>query len=366
MANPRLPDYQTKSVMLPNADCAYTPFKQAIIKMLRINDEQIAVNRYVWRNIAPEIDQQLIERVLYYRGTGMLFFIPETGKWAFLPYTLSGTIDMYGRYTKVKPLPFNGKSTIDKEDNSPAALLLTTMEREPVYDMFDASIDVKTFMETKCLLLFDYCRQLSQTILPRQKINEGLIDIESNMIPYMNTMLANSTGVAGMRVNDASEEASVQAASDTVNLAALNCKKWVGITSQMELQELSSSTGGNAEDFLIAMQSIDNIRLGTFGVDNGGIFEKKTHLLNAEAAMNTGTSSLVMDDGTYQRQMFCNMFNNYVSIPLGLPPELWWGCCVSETVSGADRNMDGVVDGYDNTQGEAPEQTGGMTDGEQE
>ena len=170
-------------------------------------------------------------------------------------------------------------------------------------------------------------------------LNEDIIDIESNIIPYVNTLLSNSTGVAGMRVNDGDEQASVENASQTANTAALNGKRWIAIKSQLDLQDFSTVAGGRAEDMLLAMQSIDNIRLGTFGVENGGIFEKKAHMLNAEAAMNTGTSGLIMDDGLVQRQNFCTICNS-------LAPFAMW-CEINETAASYDRDMDGMIGGDD-------------------
>lgn len=334
----RLPDNMTREQMLNQSRCSETPIKDAMKRMLRINDEQIAVNRYKWYNLPPGLDGQLIERILYYRGAGMFFYSPELNEFHFLPYTLDGggqSLDFYGRWLRVHPLPFMGT---DNDEKSGQSVILSNFIREPLYDIAEGD-NIKGDLETKCVLLHDYCKQFSQTIIPRQKINEDLIDIESNIIPYVNTLLSNSTGVAGMRVNDGDEQASVENASQTANVAALNGKRWIAIKSQLDLQDFSTVAGGRAEDMLLAMQSIDNIRLGTFGVDNGGIFEKKAHMLNAEAAMNTGSSSLVMDDGLVQRQNFCTICNSLA--PFGM-----W-CEVNETAAGYDRDMDGMIGGDD-------------------
>ena len=333
----RLPDKQTREQMIRDAKNNATPIKDSIKTMLRVNDEQIAVNRYKWFNLPPGLDGQMIERILYYRGSGMFFYVPELNEFHFLPYTLDGgtkSIDFYGRWLSVHPLPFMGT---DSDDKSEQAVILSTMKRQPLYDL--ATGDIKTDLETKCVLLHDYCKQLSQKVIPRRELNEMIIDVESNIIPYVNTLLANSTGVAGMRVNSGDEQMSVQSASDTCQQAALNCKRWVPFEGQIDLQDFSTATAGRAEDMLMAMQSIDNVRLGSYGVDNGGIFEKKAHILNAEAAMNTGTSSLVMDDGLFQRQTFCTICNSLA--PLGM-----W-CEVNETAAGADRDMDGMIGGDD-------------------
>lgn len=363
MANkgPRLPDIETvKSMIKSGHTDSLTPIRAACKRFLRINDEQLALQRYKWYNLFPELSGELIERILYYRGQGMLFYIRALEKFYFLPYCLDGTIDVYGRYTKVKPIPFMGKSDAGSSDDPKYAIdiLIGSQSRIPVYDLQDMSISIDEFLDTRCILLHDYCKQLSQTVLPRQEINEVLIEIESNILPYVNTLLSNSTGVAGLRVNDSDEQASVEDASQTAQLAALNAKRWIAIQGTLNFQDLSIPSGVRAEDMLMAMQSIDNIRLGTYGLDNGGIFEKKAHLLNAEAEMNTGGSSLVMEDGLYQRQRFCDLVNNYLLIPLGFATEALMDCQISEAAAGADRDFDGIIGNEGNTDGNAPPNVG--------
>ena len=366
--SPKLPDYETLLAMFGYIGGSESPMKAYLQKVLRVNDQQIAINKYKWFNLPPEIDPQLLERILYYKGQGMLFFIPEIGKFYFLPYVLEGTIDVYGRFTSVKPLPFSGKDSTDDDDKkkSPMDILISTQVRKPVYDTSEI-ISPDEFLETRCILLNDYCKQISQTVLPRQKLSEGLIEIESNIIPYMMTLLSNSTGVMGVRVNGDDEQASVQRASDTANNAALNQKKFLALNSPLELQELTAAGVGRAEDMLLSMQSLDNIRLGTHGLENGGIFEKKAHMLNAEAAMNTGTSSLILEDGLLQRQTLADIFNYYVYMPLGYDLTMMLDCQINEVVAGNDNNFDGIVGGGNNqmpAQGVAEGAAGGETDGE--
>ena len=54
------------------------------------------------------MDGQLLERILYYRGQGAFFYMESLEKFFFLPFALDGEIDVYGRYTGITPLPFNG------------------------------------------------------------------------------------------------------------------------------------------------------------------------------------------------------------------------------------------------------------------
>ena len=87
--------------------------KGDIKKQLRIMDEQNAVNRYTWTGLPQGLNGRLMERILYYKGQAALFMLQD--KFYFLPYALSAPkdstgIDVYGRYTGITPLPFNGTS----------------------------------------------------------------------------------------------------------------------------------------------------------------------------------------------------------------------------------------------------------------
>ena len=96
------------------ADDAY--LQQGIKHVLRIQDEQDAITRYKWYNLPSGITSELLERILYYRGQGMFFYMDADEKFYFLPYTLAGSIDVYGRFTEVTPLPFNGPTKDDKQN----------------------------------------------------------------------------------------------------------------------------------------------------------------------------------------------------------------------------------------------------------
>lgn len=352
MNGPRLPDINTIAAMLPGmTDDCYAPLKANIRKILRVNDEQLAVNRYKWYCLPPELSGNLIERILYYRGQAMLFYMTETKRWYCLPYCLNGSIDVYGRYTRVRPLPFMGKDEVKK--SAALTAILNAISREPVYDIEDIDgLTPQEFLEKKCVLLSDYSKQLSQNVQPRQVLSEGIIDIESNLIPYLNTLLSNNTGVAGLRVNSADEQASVETASQTANHAALNGRRWIGIESAIDFQDLSVTSGVRAEDILLSMQSLDNFRLSMHGLENGGLFNKSSYQNYGQTDKMGGKSSIVMEDGLNQRQLVCDIINNFVYIPMGFGPDQLWDCQTSEVAMDGDMNLDFAIGNEGNTDGE--------------
>ena len=120
----------------------------------------------------------------------------------------------------------------------------------------------KEILENSCVTLYDYSRQISQTILPRQQLNEPILDVMAECIPFMRTALTNETGVLGMRVNSQDEYSNVAAANNTLKDAALNNKRYAPIVGNIEFQELTGGTPGESADFMQALESLDNFRLG--------------------------------------------------------------------------------------------------------
>ena len=90
---------------LPRKMAKRKNLKPEIKRALRIIDEQDAINRYVWYNLPCNITSQELERMLYYKGQLCFFYMKDLEQFFFMPYALDGTIDFYGRYNRVHPVP---------------------------------------------------------------------------------------------------------------------------------------------------------------------------------------------------------------------------------------------------------------------
>lgn len=341
MANPRMPDYKTLQAMGFSVDGnkVLTPLKDAIWRNLRIVDEQDAVTRYRWYNLPHGITDKLVERILYYRGQGCLFFSEELERFYFLPFSQKGPIDVVGRYSSVSPLPFNGSSTEEKKEGKSA--FFPDVKKNPIYDVMLPDELTEEVIFDSCVILRDYTQQYSQTILPRQKLSDPILELESECLPFMNTALSMSTGISGIRVTNEDDKPQVILASQTAHYAALNGHKWLPIVGTLDFQDLTHGQVAKSEEFLVAMQSIDNFRLQLHGITNGGLFQKKAHVLESEAAMNRGTAGSVLQDGLDNRQEFCNIVNSIWGDTL-LGGRYTW-CEISEVAAGNDKNMDGMI-----------------------
>ena len=335
---PRLPDLNTlmalgllpKDGALPNEE---------VKKILRVNDEQIHCNRVKWYNLPRGLSGNLMERIIYYRGQGIFAYIKHLDKFIFLPFCLNSELDIYGRYRYCTPLPFNGSATVTideaRKSNDMRMRLLSDIKLEAQYDPVDLDDITPEMLESSCVILSDYTRQLPQTIIPKYKLTEAIIDYESRIIPYVNTALMSATGIGGMRVNGPEEQGNVELASRQVQFAALSGMKWVPVDGQIDFQELTGGQVAKAEEFFLTMQSMENYRLGIHGVSNGGLFEKKAHTTVVEQSINKGTSGFALRDAVYNRQQFCTIVNSLWGL------EIW--CEPDEIAVEADTNADGII-----------------------
>ena len=301
-------------------DCA---LKDNIKKIIRVVDEQDAVNKGTWYNLPVNMSSQDLERLLYYKYSLIFFYYKELDEFYFMPYALDGGLDFYNRYKTVHPIPLN-------DDKTKKALLSTkklNVVYAPVMDM-----DEEDFYNS-CVILQDYTPQFSENGISRQQLNEPLIDLESTCLPYLKTNLSTSSGVRGVRVSDADTANDVIEGGKSIDACAVAGVPFVPIVGGIDFQELTNGAVSKTNDYLLAMQSIDNLRLSTHGLQNGGLFEKQGTILQSESDMNSAMSNLVLDDCVKRRQNFCNICNSIWGTSMWYEP--------NEKAEMQDRNLDG-------------------------
>lgn len=359
MAGPNLPDVKTllqagidPATRLPSKAVNKLVNKTNIKTMLRIEDEQTAINRYVWYNLPCNITGQELERMLYYKGQLCFFYDKNLEEFYFMPYALDGTIDFYGRYNTIHPVPMT--SGTEEKAGKAQAQYLSNLKLQCVYGInTNDNITVEDAAKT-AVLLHDYSKQLSQTIIPRQQVNDTLLDVMAECIPMMRTSLIASSGIKAMRVQDADQEQNVNDANAKIEQAALSGKPYIPVVGNVDWQELTNGNIAKAEEYFLAMKSLDNFRLSSYGIENGGLFEKKAIELNAEAAVNGGPIGLIMQDGLSIRQNFCTIVNSIWRLGIWCEP--------AQNISGADltgdglvydRNIEGSMSGAETSEGDA-------------
>ena len=338
----KLPDYNTlmqagfdpkTGLPLKIMGSAKCNLKENLKIQLRIRDEQDAVNRYTWYNLPANITSQELERMLYYKGQLCFFYDKNLEEFYFMPYALDGSIDFYGRYNRIHPVPMT--SGVDEKSQKAQAEYLASLKLNCVYGIKMPEDIKQEDLDNSTVLLHDYTKQLAQTILPRVTVNDPLLDVMAECIPFMRTAMINSTGIKGVRVHDQDQEQNVAEGARSVERAALTGNPWVPVIGSVEFQELTNGQLGKSEEYLLAMQALDNLRLSTHGIKNAGMLEKKAHMLQDEQDMNAGPVELVLQDGLSIRQNFCNIVNSIWDLGIWCEP--------SESAINADLDKDGVA-----------------------
>lgn len=323
-----------------------TELKSSMKKVMRLIDEQDAINRYKWYNLPTNISSEELERLLYYKGQLCFFYFKQLDEFYFMPFALDGSIDFYGRYNRIHPVPMSSGTEDDKkvkESYESQRALLSMLKLNVVKAIKPLDELKEEDLYNSAVILWDYSRQLGESIIPRKDVNDPLLDVIAEIPCFLRTALISSTGVKGMRVADADAKNEVRIASAQVLKCALSGELATPITSTIEIQELFDGPEGKAQEYLLSMQALENLRLSTYGLENGGLFEKKAHKLEEEQEMNTSTVGLVYADGLAIRQNFCNIANSIWGT------SMW--CMPAEAVVGID--VDGDGDAYDsNTDGQ--------------
>lgn len=308
-------------------------------RLFRIIDEQRAVNRYKWYNLPEGLSSQELERLLYYRYSLCFFYWEKTGQFYFLPYALNGTIDMYARFNHVTPVPFAEQEDYKKTAEYKGKVkmlqeLKLKVIKDVVVDLSEINYEMLT---NSCVLLRDYTNQLGQKEIARWTLHEHLLDLQADTLCFLRTNLILATGIQGLKVPDADAASEADSIGAQFYTAAVTGNPYVAVTGtvQKDFQELQPNSTTKASEYFLAMQSIDNMLLSAYGIENSGLFNKKAHTLESENAVNATNVSLVMQDGLSQRQHFCNIVNSIWNLGL-------W-CEISENVVGADTNGDGVA-----------------------
>jgi len=190
--------------------------------------------------------------MLYYKGQLCFFYDKNLEEFYFMPYALDGTIDFYGRYNTIHPVPMTS-GTEDKGSKAQAQYL-AELKLKCVYGIkLPEELRVED-LDGSAVLLHDYTKQLAQTIVPRVNVNDPLLDVMAECVPFMRTALISSTGINGIRVNDADQQQNVTDAARSVENAALTGKPWIPIIGNVEFQELTNGQLGKSEEYMLAMQ----------------------------------------------------------------------------------------------------------------
>lgn len=254
-------------------------------------DFEQATGRYVWENLPEGIESHLIETMLYFRGSIAGVF--DSGKLIVLPYSNQGSINRYGLPENVKLLTFNGSTANeDKPFNK---------------EIYKVSSNVK-INQKGAVLLYDRAPvSRSGLVAPRFIINSAIINLEAEIVSRIKSNIKNSDKKVVFYADDDNQKTAFeQAIKEAYNadspfiVVVKGSNRW----GTDKTDYMHGEVGLKAQELFEAWQSINNIRVMSEGILNGGAFEKKERVVSDEVLDETMQTTLILESGLALRKLW--------------------------------------------------------------
>ena len=276
------------------------------------------LERYMWINVPFGLTADLIERVLFFRGRGILYFNDKVDKFQFLPYALNGQIDEYGRYLKCNTLPFVGVSSKSKTEKSKKEEKLIYENLDIVYDLpyNKEMLETARNRKTVGIILNDNSLGLSQQPIIRTNYVRPVLHMMSTLMQIINTAMFGAADHNAITSENEGELASIYQQIDAINSDILKGRRFTPIIGQFPITSLKTSNTVNLEGLFGTFNSLTNFLKSITGVANAGVFDKKAHLLQEEQRLNGSNSDDIYYNGLRLRQEFCILVQAYYGYPI--------------------------------------------------
>lgn len=291
----------------------------SLYQIMRNHNRIETLERYMWLNVPFGLTQDIIERVLFFRGKGVFYFNDEVDKFQFLPFTLNGTIDEYGRYIRCNTLPFTG---VDEEEKGSKN---KKKERRLIYENLDIVYDLpynaemmKMVKEKKTvgIILNDNSLGLTQQPIIRSNYVKPILHLMSTLMQIINTAMYGCADHSLIQVENESEIASINTQINAINFDILKGRRFTPIAGTLPIQPLKTSNTANLEGLFNTFNSLSNFLKSITGIANPGVFDKKAHLLQEEQQLNGSNADDIYYNGLRLRQEFCMMIQAYYNYPI--------------------------------------------------
>lgn len=286
--------------------------RRLLLRMLGHKHLIETIERFEWKNLPPEIPSDLIERILYFRYKGAFFCFNE--RYHFLPFTLKGTIDSYGRYIGITPVLFTGqwKASGDGKISDDIAFV-SGRTYKVVYDLPGAEqeldeLDLLEF-DDKAVILTDSSLEVSQDYTPMNYLIRPIVEQLVDILVLVNIDLISSAKMFYVVAKDEAQKTAIEKEFYDLDNRILNGKRVVVLTSPTDLKELMGTSVKDTARYFQSYQSIENLRKDIIGIDNGGTFMKQEHTTEMETQANTSGGSFVLNNALRMRKEFCKIVN---------------------------------------------------------
>lgn len=312
-----------------SADVLFSKLGQSLKDM----DYQQFLTRFRWVNLPEGLSSELLERILYFSGSAMFFYIKELNRFYFLPYGMSGEgtetgIDFYGQYNRLKPYSFNGSTDGSGELNaagkklSSQDLYLSTQIRDNIKDIpiVETEEEARKIYENGAVICFDRTPQLSYLIESRNRISQSYVKYLIKILIQTKSALINSNGFNLFSTNSESAADILQLQIDTINEDRENGKLAAVVSSDLgNIENIQSNAPTAITDFWNAFVAADNLRLKSLGIQNDGVIQKKQYQNMQETTLDVDAAMQIYMNSYLERIKFAAIVNSIWG--LGIYPE---------------------------------------------
>lgn len=348
-----------KSLGMPVKGCrnvyAEDPMFEKIGASLKQIDYQQFLTRFRWNNLPEGLDSELIERILYFSGSAMFFYIKELNRFYFLPYGMSGEktqtgIDFYGRYNRLKPYSFNGSTDGSGEQEggkkiSQADIYLSTQIRDNIKDipLVKTEEEARNIYENGAVICWDVTPGLAYHVDSRNRMSQSYIKYLIKVLIQTKSALINASGFNLFSTDSESANDVMQMQLDQIN-ADRERGKLSAVVDKMlgAIENLQSNAPAAMADFWACFQSVDNLRLKSMGITNDGVQQKSQYQNISEQAMDINDSLQIYFNSFMERIKFSAIVNSIWGLEIYPEPLLIQG------MAGASGNEEN--EGADNSQ----------------
>ena len=287
-------------------------------------DYQQYLTRFKWNNLPEGLDSELFERIMYYSGSAMFFYIKELNRFYFLPYGMSGEetetgIDFYGRFNRLKPYSFNGstdgsgETKADGKRSKAADLYLSTQIRDNIKDipMVSDEKEARKIYENGAVICWDHTPGLVYWVNSRNREARSYVKYMVKVLIQTKSALINSNGFNLFSADGEQDNDIMQLQIDAINEDREKGKLSAVISNLLgKIENLQSNAPAAMQDFWASLQSVDNLRLKSMGIRNDGIQQKSQYQNIQEQTIDINDSLQVYLNSFMERIKFAAIVNS--------------------------------------------------------
>lgn len=336
---------QNGNAITPNP-IKYNLDYDSLFAIMREQNMVETLERYMWTNVPFGLTQDLIERLLFFRGKGIFYFNDKVDKFQFLPFALNGNIDEYGRYMKCNTLPFTGMDEVPKNGKAKKLQPVVYEDLEIVYDIPYNEEMVKNARKRKTvgIVLNDNSLAISQQPIIRSNYVRPVLHMMATLMQIINTAMYGNADHNLIQVQNESELESINQQINAINFDILKGRRFTPVVGELPITPIKTSNTANLEGLFGTFNSLTNFLKSITGVANAGVFDKKAHLLQEEQRLNGSNSDDIYYNGLRLRQEFCIMVQAYYGYPV------WCESKRGMSEAQSENMMTGETTDPDNTQ----------------